>query len=129
MCFLGNMSTKLEQASSRIQTAASSATSLSSSKISMFANKTGFVIPKNKLAGSLVPVFRVGKKGASDSVNEDSIKQVQRKTKWGPDLTQDTTVRKARALAYQVLQNALKYISIYICPSFLNFVLKLRNIL
>lgn len=101
MCFLGNMSTKIEQASSRIQTAASSATSLSSSKISMFANKTGFVIPKNKLAGSLVPVFRVGKKGASDSVNEDSIKQVQRKTKWGPDLTQDTTVRKARALAYQ----------------------------
>lgn len=96
------MSTKLEQASSRIQTAASSATSLSSSKISMFANKTGFVIPKNKLAGSLVPVFRVGKKGASDSVNEDSIKQVQRKTKWGPDLTQVTTVRKARALAYQV---------------------------
>ncbi|XP_015167128.1 uncharacterized protein [Solanum tuberosum] len=41
------------------------------------------------------------KKGASDSVNEDSTKQVQRKTKWGPDLTQDTTVRKARALAYQ----------------------------
>lgn len=67
----------------------------------MFANKTGFVIPKNKLAGSLVPVFRVGKKEASDSVNEDSTKQVQRKTKWGPDLTQDTTVRKARALAYQ----------------------------
>lgn len=95
------MSTKLEQASSCIQTAASSATSLSGPKISMFANKTGFVIPKNKLAGSLVPVFRVGKKGASDSVNEDSTKQVQRKTKWGPDLTQDTTVRKARALAYQ----------------------------
>lgn len=96
-----NMSTKLEQASSHIQTAASSATPLSGPKISMFANKTGFVIPKNKLAGSLVPVFRVGKKGASDSVNEDSTKQVQRKTKWGPDLTQDTTVRKARALAYQ----------------------------
>ncbi|MCD9559980.1 hypothetical protein HAX54_018361 [Datura stramonium] len=95
------MSTKLEQASSRIQTAASSATSLSGPKISMFANKTGFVIPKNKLAGSLVPVFRVGKKGATDSVNEDTTKQVQRKTKWGPDLTQDTTVRKARALAYQ----------------------------
>ncbi|XP_060196749.1 uncharacterized protein LOC132626045 [Lycium barbarum] len=90
------MSTKIEQASSR----ASSATPLSGPKISMFANKTGFVIPKNKLAGSLVPVFRVGKKG-SDSVNEDSTKQVQRKTKWGPDLTQDTTVRKARALAYQ----------------------------
>ncbi|XP_009801018.1 uncharacterized protein LOC107793768 [Nicotiana tabacum] len=95
------MSAKLEQASSRIQTAASSATSLSSPKISMFANKTGFVIPKNKLAGSLVPVYRGGKKGGSDSVNEESSKQVQRKTKWGPDLTQDTTVRKARALAYQ----------------------------
>ncbi|KAM3397868.1 leucine-rich repeat extensin-like protein 5 [Capsicum galapagoense] len=95
------MSTKLEPASSRIQTAASSATSLSGPKISMFANKTGFMIPKNKLAGSLVPVFRVGKKGASDSVNDDNTKQVQRKTKWGPDLSQDTTVRKARALAYQ----------------------------
>ncbi|MCD7465014.1 hypothetical protein HAX54_000406 [Datura stramonium] len=45
------MSTKLEQASSRIQTAASSATSLSGPKISMFANKTGFVIPK-QLAGA-----------------------------------------------------------------------------
>lgn len=97
------MSAKLEQASSRIQTAASSATSLSSPKISMFANKTGFVIPKNKLAGSLVPVYRGGKKGGSDSVNEESTKQVQRKTKWAPDLTQDTTVRRARALAYQVL--------------------------
>ncbi|CAN4089768.1 unnamed protein product [Withania somnifera] len=95
------MSTKLEPASSRIQTSSSSLTPLSGPKISMFANKTGFVIPKNKLAGSLVPVFRVGKKGASDSVNDDNTKQVQRKTKWGPDLTQDTTVRKARALAYQ----------------------------
>ncbi|KAJ8574108.1 hypothetical protein K7X08_025913 [Anisodus acutangulus] len=95
------MSTKLEQASSRVQTASSSATPLSGPKISMFANKTGFVIPKNKLAGSLVPVFRIGKKGASDSLNEDSTKQVQRKTKWGPDLALDTTVRKARALAYQ----------------------------
>lgn len=114
------MSTKLEQASSRIQTASSSATPLSGPKISMFANKTGFVIPKNKLAGSLVPVFRVGKKEASDSVNEDSTKQVQRKTKWGPDLTQDTTVRKARALAYQVLQNVLQYIPIYIFSSFLS---------
>ncbi|CAN4114102.1 unnamed protein product [Withania somnifera] len=95
------MSTKLDQESSGIQTFDSSTTPLSGPKISMFANKTGFVIPKNKLAGSLVPVFRVGKKGASDSVNGDSTKQVQRKTKWGTDLTQDTTVRKARALAYQ----------------------------
>lgn len=103
------MSTKVEQASTvephRVQTiitANTSAASASSPKISMFAAKSGFVIPKNKLSGSLVPIFRGGKKpGGSDAVNEESTKQVQRKTKWGPDLTQDAAVRKGRAVAYQ----------------------------
>ncbi|CAL5354215.1 unnamed protein product [Camellia sinensis] len=103
------MSTKVEPASTveqhRVQTiitANTSAASASSPKISMFAAKSGFVIPKNKLSGSLVPIFRGGKKpGGSDAVNEESTKQVQRKTKWGPDLTQDAAVRKGRAVAYQ----------------------------
>ncbi|XAR60447.1 hypothetical protein NMG60_11033833 [Bertholletia excelsa] len=81
-----------------------SAASTSRPKVSMFAAKAkaGFVIPKNKLSGSLVPIFRGGKKtGGSDVVNEENVKLVQRKTKWGPDLTQDSAVRKGRALAYQ----------------------------
>lgn len=91
------MSTNIEQGRAA---AATSATS-SGTKIS-FAVKKGFVIPKNKLSGSLVPTFRGGKKGgASDVVDEESNKPVQRKTKWGPDLTQDVSVRKVRALAYQ----------------------------
>ncbi|KAJ0959815.1 hypothetical protein J5N97_000479 [Dioscorea zingiberensis] len=40
--------------------------------------------------------------GASDHSGGESKKQVQRKTKWGADLTQDASVRKGRALAYQV---------------------------
>lgn len=72
-------------------------------KASRFAAKTGFVIPKNKLSGSLVPIYRGGKKpGGNDTANEDNMNQVQRKTKWGPDLTQDAAVRSGRALAYQV---------------------------
>ncbi|XP_021890549.1 uncharacterized protein LOC110809126, partial [Carica papaya] len=71
-------------------------------KISMFAAKSGFVIPKNKLSGSLVPVLRgVKKSGGSDAANDESTNQVQRKTKWGPDLTHDAAVRRGRALAYQ----------------------------
>lgn len=78
-------------------------TSGQTQKVSMFAAKSGFVIPKNKLSGSLVPIFRGGKKlGGSDAFNEESAKQVQRKTKWGPDLTHDTAVRRGRAFAYQV---------------------------
>ncbi|VFR02799.1 unnamed protein product [Cuscuta campestris] len=73
----------------------------SAAKVSILANKSGFVIPRNKLSGSLVPVFRGGKKEGTQSVNDDISKLVQRKTKWGPDLTQDTTVRKGRVLAYQ----------------------------
>lgn len=72
-------------------------------KASRFAAKTGFVIPKNKLSGSLVPIYRGGKKpGGNDTANEDNMNQVQRKTKWGPDLTQDAAVRSGRALAYQI---------------------------
>lgn len=86
-------------------TTISSKPSISSSgqKVSMFAAKSGFVIPKNKLSGSLVPTLRGGKKlGGSDAFNGESTKQVQRKTKWGSDLTQDAAVRRGRVLAYQV---------------------------
>jgi splicing factor 1 len=83
--------------------ASSSASTTSGPKVSLFAAKSGFVIPKNKLSGSLVPIFKGGKKpGSNDAVNGESTNQVQRKTKWGPDLTQDADVRRGRALAYQV---------------------------
>eukprot|EP00258_Populus_trichocarpa_P036268 XP_024452287.1 splicing factor 1 [Populus trichocarpa] len=82
--------------------ASSSASTTSGPKVSLFAAKSGFVIPKNKLSGSLVPIFKGGKKpGSNDAVNGESTNQVQRKTKWGPDLTQDADVRRGRALAYQ----------------------------
>lgn len=88
--------------SAKVDTA--SASSTGSQKVSKFAAKSGFVIPKNKLSGSLVPIFRGDKNvGASDHVSGESKKEVQRKTKWGVDLTQDASVRKGRALAYQVL--------------------------
>jgi len=59
----------------------------SSSKVSMFGKKSGLVIPKNKLSGSLVPIFRGNKKlGGGDTTSEESGKQGQRKTKWGSDL-------------------------------------------
>lgn len=81
----------------------STTASTSSPKVSLFAKKLGFVIPKNKLSGSLVPIFRDAKKpGSREAVNGKSKEQLQRKTKWGPDLTQETSVRKARALAYQI---------------------------
>ncbi|XP_048424953.1 LOW QUALITY PROTEIN: branchpoint-bridging protein-like [Pyrus x bretschneideri] len=77
------------------------ASSAGTQKVSMFAAKAGFVIPKNKLSGSLVPVFRGSKNlGTGDAVSGESKKQIQRKTKWGPDLTQDASVKKGRALAY-----------------------------
>lgn len=102
------MSTEVEQAS-RVEhgiqtnvTSTSSAAPTSSPKISKFAAKSGFVIPKNKLSGSLVPAFRGDKKsGGSDPISEES-KQTQRKTRWGPDMTQDAAVRKGLAAAYQV---------------------------
>lgn len=80
----------------------SSVVAASSPKVSRFGKKSGFVIPKNKLSGSLVPVFRgAAKVGSDNTVKEEGAKQVQRKTKWGPDLTQDATVRKGRSVAYQ----------------------------
>lgn len=102
------MSTEVEQAS-RVEhgiqtnvTSTSSAAPTSSPKISKFAAKSGFVIPKNKLSGSLVPAFRGSKKpGGSDPISEENSKQTQRKTKWGPDMTQDAAVRKGLAAAYQ----------------------------
>ncbi|KAF3444424.1 hypothetical protein FNV43_RR14116 [Rhamnella rubrinervis] len=80
----------------------SSKASTSGQKVSMFAAKSGFVIPKNKLSGSLVPISGGAKKlGGVDAFNGESGKQVQRKTKWSPDLTQDAAVRRGKALAYQ----------------------------
>ncbi|CAN1335838.1 Branchpoint-bridging protein [Linum perenne] len=80
----------------------SSIPSTSGPKVSIFAAKSGFVIPKNKLSGSLVPIFRGSKKlSSNDSVSQESNSEHQRKTKWGPDLTQDAAVKKGRVLAYQ----------------------------
>ncbi|CAJ1848705.1 unnamed protein product [Sphenostylis stenocarpa] len=82
---------------------ASSAATTSGQKLSIFAAKSGFVIPKNKLSGSLVPIFRGAKKhGVTGSINEESSKQIERRSKWGPDLTQDATVRRGKALALQI---------------------------
>ncbi|KDP44349.1 hypothetical protein JCGZ_19216 [Jatropha curcas] len=83
-------------------TTTSSGASTLGTKVSIFAAKSGFVIPKNKLSGSLVPIFRGGKKsGGNEIANEDNTNQVLRKTKWGPDPTQDAAVKRGRALAYQ----------------------------
>ncbi|WVZ05197.1 hypothetical protein V8G54_018543 [Vigna mungo] len=81
----------------------SSVTTPSGQKLSIFAAKSGFVIPKNKLSGSLVPIFRGAKKhGVTGVINEESSKQTERKSKWGHDLTQDATVRRGKALALQI---------------------------
>lgn len=106
------MSTKVDQISAvgphianMSATTTSSTASTTGPKVSRFAAKTGFVIPKNKLSGSLVPIFRGGKKpGGNATTNEDNMDQIQRKTKWGPDPTQDAAVRRGRALAYQVFR-------------------------
>lgn len=96
----------------------SPAATSSSSRISMFGAKSGFVIPKNKLSGSMVPIFRGGKKlGSGDGTNEESTKVVQRKTKWGPDLTQDAAVRRGTVLSYQVF---LGYLHIKVPFNFIN---------
>ncbi|CAM8910263.1 unnamed protein product [Rhodiola kirilowii] len=77
-------------------------------KVSMFGVKFGFVIPKNKLSGSLVPAFRgVSKSGNTDPVRDENKEQDARKTRWGPDPTQDAFVRKARLLAYQTRVNQI----------------------
>ncbi|TKY47839.1 Branchpoint-bridging protein [Spatholobus suberectus] len=81
----------------------SSAATTSGQKHSIFAAKSGFVIPKNKLSGSLVPIFRGAKKhGVTGAINEESSKQIERRSKWGPDLTQGATVRRGKALALQI---------------------------
>ncbi|KAG6491313.1 extensin-like [Zingiber officinale] len=80
----------------------SSTVSASSPKVSFFGAKSGFVIPKNKHSGSLVPIFRAGGKSDGSSAKEETAKSVQRKTKWGPDPTLDAAVRKGRVLAYQI---------------------------
>ncbi|XP_028801558.1 splicing factor-like protein 1 isoform X3 [Neltuma alba] len=72
-------------------------------RLSMLAAKSGFVIPKNKLSGSLVPIFKGAKNhGATGTTKEESSKQIHRKTKWGPDLTQDAAVRRGRTLALKI---------------------------
>lgn len=105
------MATKVDPSSSVESRHLQSTTSMSTSatvaasnpKVSMFGAKSGFVIPKNKLSGSLVPIFRGGGKSeGGNTVKDESTKQVQRKTKWGVDLMLDAAVRKGRALAYQV---------------------------
>lgn len=87
---------------------ATSTTPSSSQKLSKFGAKSGFVIPKNKLLGSLVPIIRGAKKdGVTGVVNEESSKQIERKSRWGPDPTQDAFVRKAKVLALQVFSGIL----------------------
>lgn len=98
-----NLSSAVESQCKMSGTTISSKASASGHKVSMFSTKSGFVIPKNKLSGSLVPIFRRGEKlDGSDASSGESVKQTQRKTKWGPDLTNDAAVRRGRALAYQV---------------------------
>ncbi|XP_068660967.1 uncharacterized protein [Aristolochia californica] len=93
------MATKVDQTPA-VFVSTSSTVSASSPKVSMFGKKSGFVIPKNKLSGSL-RVFRGSRKLEDGSSSKEDTKQVHRKTKWGLDLTQDTSVRMGRALAYQ----------------------------
>ena len=74
-------------------------------KISMMAKaKLNFVIPKNKLSGGLVPVTRNNsKRDPTETMKEEALKKIpSRKTKWGPDLSQDIHVRRGRSLALQV---------------------------
>lgn len=100
------MSTEIDSTSApepHKMSAPSSAASTSGQKLSIFAAKSGFVIPKNKLSGSLVPIFRGAKKlGVTGAINEESSKQIERRSKWGPDPTQDATVRRGKALALQI---------------------------
>lgn len=81
----------------------------SGQKLSIFSAKSGFVIPKNKLSGSLVPIFRGAKQHGvtAAAINEESSKQIERKSKWGPDLTQDAAVRRGKVLALQVFSGIL----------------------
>ncbi|KAK8450293.1 hypothetical protein SEVIR_6G000900v4 [Setaria viridis] len=96
------MATKLDQSSpAKHQRAKSTAPLSLTPKISIFGTKAGFVIPKNKLAGSLVTRGATTKNETPTASKEDNSRHAQRKTKWGPDLTTDPAVCKGRALAYQ----------------------------
>jgi len=90
------MAAKLEQSSPARQPKPTMSASLPP-KLSMFGAKAGFVIPKNKIPGSMV----VRKVEAPATPKEENTKPLQRKTKWGPDLASDPAVRKAKASAYQ----------------------------
>lgn len=91
-----------KQGSSTMVATTSTAAVAESPKVSMMA-KAGlnFVIPKNKLSGALVPVTRTGSKWEPMDPKKEEPKQPSRKTKWGPDLTQDPAVKRGRALALQ----------------------------
>ncbi|KAM0887248.1 hypothetical protein ACQ4PT_029192 [Festuca glaucescens] len=90
------MAAKLEQSSPARQTKPAMSPSLPP-KLSMFGAKAGFVIPKNKIPGSMA----TRKVETPAAPKEEDTKPLQRKTKWGPDLASDPAVRKAKALAYQ----------------------------
>lgn len=96
------MTTKLDQSSAEHRRAKSTAASPLAPKISIFGAKAGFVIPKNKLAGSIVIRSTSAKNETPAASSEDSSRHVHRKTKWAPDLALDPVVCKGRALAYQV---------------------------
>ncbi|GAU28656.1 hypothetical protein TSUD_159380 [Trifolium subterraneum] len=88
---------------------ATSTASSSNQKLSKFGAKSGFVIPKNKLLGSLVPILRGAKKdGVTGVINEESPKQIERKSRWGPDPTQDASVKRAKVLALQETGTKIK---------------------
>lgn len=104
-----------EHCSTKMSGVTSSAAPTGGQKLSMLAAKSGFVIPKNKLSGSLVPIYRGSRiQGATGATNVESSKQMHRKTKWGPDLTQDAAVKKGRALALQVFLANLSVSLIYV---------------
>uniref|UniRef100_A0A453S5M4 Splicing factor 1 helix-hairpin domain-containing protein n=1 Tax=Aegilops tauschii subsp. strangulata TaxID=200361 RepID=A0A453S5M4_AEGTS len=90
------MAAKLEQSSPARQPKPTMSPSLPP-KLSMFGAKAGFVIPKNKIPGSMI----IRKVEAPTVPKEENPKPLKRNTKWGPDLTSDPAVRKAKALAYQ----------------------------
>ncbi|XBI01103.1 hypothetical protein VPH35_129949 [Triticum aestivum] len=90
------MAAKLEQSSPARQPKPVMSPSLPP-KLSMFGAKAGFVIPKNKIPGSMI----IRKVEAPTVPKEENPKPLKRNTKWGPDLTSDPAVRKAKALAYQ----------------------------
>jgi splicing factor 1 len=89
------MAAKLEQSSPARQPKPAMLPSLPP-KLSMFGAKAGFVIPKNKIPGSMA----IRKVEAPAAPKEEDAKPPQRKTKWGPDLASDPAVRKAIPFQY-----------------------------